>query len=179
MLQTIIDGHVQDRATVLAWEGRRMSVVRRKLKLSPSKSRVDEHRRELTQRKLALGHDGIRALLGRCPRIADKISWFSVAISGKTRRFSIFEIAVTEGSTERFAKWFDDLAIVNNEREMIVSCRDRYIIARDAQGRHLSWKRLTVLRCRPSSRSIIWTSPACTSSPIRPIPSSCRRGATW
>ncbi|KQS04502.1 hypothetical protein ASG11_09785 [Sphingomonas sp. Leaf357] len=44
---------------------------------------------------------------------------------------------MTSGSAERFAQWFEDLTTLNKEREMIASCPDHYIIARDPAGRQL------------------------------------------
>lgn len=106
MLQVIIDGRARDRAAVLAWEARRMRAVRKKLRLPPSTAPIEEQRRELTDHKLSLGQNGVRALISRGLRVSEKLSRLTVAISGKSRGFSVCEIAVVEGSAERFARWF-------------------------------------------------------------------------
>lgn len=137
MLEVIIDGQVQDRAAVLAWERRRMAIVRRKLGLSPSPGPIEQQREELADRKLALGHARVRALIRRGLWLAGKVSRLSVAMSGNARRFSVCEIKVATGSASHFVRWFDDLTALNREREMIVACPDHYIIARDAVGRQL------------------------------------------
>ncbi|MDB5708942.1 MAG: hypothetical protein JWL96_1012 [Sphingomonas bacterium] len=74
MLRTIINGEVVAREAVLAWEDRRTAAVRRKLKLAPSAAPRDQQRRELLDRKLALGHDGLRTLIGRGLWLSDKIT---------------------------------------------------------------------------------------------------------
>ena len=135
MLDVIIDGRVQDRAAVLAWEGKRMAAVRRKLGLPPSRMPLARQREELADHKLALGRTHVRAAIRRGLWLSDKVSRLSVALSGKARRFSVCEIKVAAGSAAHFARWFDDLTGLNREREMIVACPDHYIIAREEDGR--------------------------------------------
>lgn len=137
MLWTTIDGKTYDRDAVLAWEDRRLEVVRRKFGLSTSNATRDQQRRELLDAKLALGHDGIRALIGRGIWLSEKVTRLTVALSGKSRRFSVCEIEVAAGSAQQFARWFEDRNNLNDERSMIDACPDHYIIARDAQGRQL------------------------------------------
>ena len=137
MLDVIIDGRVQDRAAVLAWESKRMAAVRRTMGLPPSQMPLHRQRDELADHKLALGHISVRSLIRRGLWLADKVSRLSVALSGDARRFGSCEIEVASGSAAHFARWFDDLTALNKEREMIVACPDRYIIAREADGRQL------------------------------------------
>lgn len=92
-------------------------------------------RRDLLERKLALGHNGIRARIGRRLWLSEKITRLTVALSGSARRFSICEIEVARGSAARFAQWFEERNTLDDERTMIDACPDHYIIARDAQGR--------------------------------------------
>lgn len=137
VLQVVIDGQTYDRAKVLEWEARRMSSVRRKMKLPTSVAPLEEQRRELADHKLWLGHDAIRKIISPGLWMSEKVSRISVALSGKSRRFSVCEIIVSEGSAKRFARWFDELTLHNNERDMIAACPDHYIISRDAAGRQL------------------------------------------
>lgn len=137
MLRTIIDGEAVSRDAVLAWEDRRTAVVRAKLGLPPSTAAREQQRGELLERKLALGHVGLRHLLGRGLWLSEWVSRFSVAVSGKARRFSVCEIEVADGSAAHFAYWFEARNRLNDERAMIDACPDHYIIARDEQGRQL------------------------------------------
>lgn len=41
------------------------------------------------------------------------------------------------GSASRFARWFEDRNVLNDERVMLSACPDHYIIARDSRGRQL------------------------------------------
>lgn len=135
VLRTIIDGKTYDRPAVLAWEAGRMAAVRRKLGLAPSKAPLSDQRSELAVHKLALGHDGIRRILGRGPWLSEKITRLTLRLSGNNRRFSVCEIGVSKGSAESFARWFDDRNNLDDERAMIDACPDHYIIARDPAGR--------------------------------------------
>lgn len=137
MLTVIIDGHIHDRATVHAWEDRRLAKVRRKLGLPPSTAPREPQRAELLERKLSLGHHGLRKRLGRGLWWSEKVTRFSVAVARGKRRFSVCEIEVTTGSAEQFARWFEDRNTLDDEAAMIVACPDHYIIARDAMGRQL------------------------------------------
>jgi hypothetical protein len=137
MLRTTIEGRVLDRAAILAWEDRRMAAVRRTLNLPPSTAARGQQRQELLERKLALGHQGLRARLGRGLWLSERITRFSVAMSGRARRFSVCEIEVDRGSAEHFARWFENRNTLNDERAMLDACPDHYIIARDDQGRQL------------------------------------------
>lgn len=137
MLQIMIDGRAVDHAAVQAWEDRRTATVRRTLKLASSTAPRDAQRRELLERKLALGHAGLRALLARGLWWSERVTRFGVRVSGKRRRYSVCEIAVSHGSAESFARWFEDRNMLNDERAMLDACPDHYIIARDDQGRQL------------------------------------------
>ncbi len=135
MLRIAIEGMVHDRDEVLAWEARRMTSVRKKLGLPHSDSPLADQRIELTERKLALGHDGIKRLLGRGPWLSEKITRVTLKLSGRRKRVSVCEIEVSAGSAEGFAKWFEDRNNLNDEKSMIDACPDHYIINRDAAGR--------------------------------------------
>lgn len=135
MLRTTIDGATVARDKVRAWEDRRMSAVRRKLKLPTSNAAREEQRRELVDRKMALGHDGLRALIGWELWLSERVTRLAVALSGNSRRFSICEIEISEGSAAQFTRWFEDRNSLNDERAMIDACPDHYIITRDNQGR--------------------------------------------
>lgn len=137
MLRTIIDGASLGRNAVLAWEDRRTAAVRRKLGLGRSSAPRSEQRREILESKLALGHQGLRALVKRELWMSEKITRWSVALSGDKRRFAVCEIEVATGSASRFARWFGDRNSLNDEVAMIDACPDHYIIARDGQGRQL------------------------------------------
>jgi hypothetical protein len=133
-LRIVIDGNSYDRSAVLAWEAKRMSVARRKLGLAASNAPLADQREELTERKIALGHLGIKRLLGRRTWLSERITRLTVRLSGADRRVSVCEIEVPDGSAEGFARWFDDRNNLNDERSMINACPDHYIIARDSNG---------------------------------------------
>lgn len=137
MLRAIIDGKIADREAILAWEDRRIRTVRRTLKLPPSTAPRDRQRSEILERKLALGHDGLRNIIGRGVWLSEKITRLTVALSGGKRRISVCEIEVPTGSAARFARWFEDRNVLNDEPAMLDACPDHYIIARDVQGRQL------------------------------------------
>lgn len=134
-MRAIIEGTSHTRDSVLAWEAMRMAAVRRKLGLSPTNAPLAHQRTELADHKLALGHEGIRRALGRGPWLSEKITRFTVRMSGEGRRFSVCEIEVPIGSAEHFAKWFDDRNNYNDERAMIEACPDHYVITRYEAGR--------------------------------------------
>lgn len=131
-----LDGQPVARAAVLAWEDRRIAAVRRTLGLPPSQTPRAEQRRELRERKLALGHDGLRALLARRLWWSERLTRLSAALS-RGRRTSICEIHVARGSAEHFARWFEARNTQDDEPAMLDGCADHYIIARDAGGRQL------------------------------------------
>lgn len=86
MLTVIIDGHIHDRASVHAWEDRRMTKVRRTLGLPATAAPREQQRAELLERKVALGHHGLRRLIGRRLWWSEKVTRFSVAVSRGKRR---------------------------------------------------------------------------------------------
>ena len=137
MLRISIGNPRDEQDAVRAWEDKRMVAVRRKLKLPPSNAAREEQRQELLKRKTTIGHQGLRRLLRRGLWWSERITRFSVAISGQRRRFSVCEIEVKEGSAERFARWFEDRNTLDDEPAMIDACPDHYIIARDESGRQL------------------------------------------
>ena len=137
MIEAIIDGRSFDRAAILAWEGRRMVAMRRKFGLPPSQAPIETQRRELLEAKLALGHDGLRAMLSGGLKWSERIARISAAMAGDKRKYSICELAVSEGSAEHFARWFDDRNNLDDEAAMLDAYPDHYIIARDVQGRQL------------------------------------------
>lgn len=124
MLKAMIDGRIASRADILAWEDKRIAAVRRTLKLAPSSASREQQRIELLQRKLELGHEGLRALLWLGLWWSEKISRLSTAIAGKRRRFSVCELEVSQGSAEQFAQWFLERNAANDERTMLDACPD-------------------------------------------------------
>ncbi len=137
MLTCWIDGVAHDRAAVHAWEDKRTRAVRKVLGLPPSTADRMVQRAELIERKLALGHDGLMAQLGRGIRWSERSARLAVALSGSKRRTSVCEIVADKGSAAAFAAWFDERNTINDEQAMIAACPDHYIIARDAVGRQL------------------------------------------
>ncbi len=75
----LVQGRPVERAAVLTWESRRSASVRTILGLPPSNASPDEQRRELLARKLEIGHDGLRALLGRRLWWSERLTRLSVA----------------------------------------------------------------------------------------------------
>lgn len=134
-MRATVNGRTVDRAAILAWEDRRMAAVRRRLGLARSTAPRAEQRRELLERKLALGHGALLAMLRRDLWLSERVTRLTVALSGPARRFSRCEIALPEGSAEHFAHWFQSRNDRDDEAAMIAACPDHYIIARDSQGR--------------------------------------------
>lgn len=137
MLQAVIDGRIATRTEILAWEDKRTAAVRRTLKMAPSSESREQQRMEVLERKLDLGHDGLRALLRRGLWWSEKISRLSVVAAGRRRRYSVCELRVSRGSAEQFAGWFMDRNAANDERVMLDACPDHYVITHDEQGRQL------------------------------------------
>lgn len=124
------------RDQVLAWEDRRARHVLKRLHLPFVEDRL-ARRRLLVERKLELGHDGIRAMLAKDLQWSERVARLVCAVSGAKRRFSVCELAVSAGSAEQFAHWFEERSRLGDERPMIDACPDHYIIALDAQGRQV------------------------------------------
>jgi len=124
------------RAEVLAWEDRRARRVLRWLGLPFAADRA-ERRRLLTERKLELGHDRLRAMLKRDLLWSARMARFAATISRGARRFSVCELTVSSGSAEQFVRWFEERSRIGDERPMIDASPDHYIIALDAEGRQV------------------------------------------
>ncbi len=105
--------------------------------MPPSNAARSVQRREILDRKLALGHTGLRALIGWKLWLSEKITRFAVARSGPARRFSVCLIEVPTGSASDFVSWFVGRNDLNDEPPMIDGHPDHYIIARDHEGRQL------------------------------------------
>ncbi|MFM5924931.1 MAG: hypothetical protein ACKOPG_12185 [Novosphingobium sp.] len=136
-LRVLIDGAPVETAAVEAWEDRRMRAVRKQLGLPPSTALRDHQQAELVRAKLAMGHAALHARFARQLRWSERFTRISLALARGKRRMSICEIAVSEGSAERFAHWFDQRNVLNDEAAMLAACPDHFIIARDDLGRQL------------------------------------------
>lgn len=63
--------------------------------------------------------------------IAKLIAW----LSRGERRFSVIDIVSHSGSAEGFARWFEQVAHLNREDEMLLAAPEHYLISTAADGR--------------------------------------------
>lgn len=131
-----IGDRTHQRDAVLAWEDRRARSVLKRMGLPVSPDRAGR-RLALSEKKLDLGHDAIRAMLKRDLIWSERIARIVCAMSGARRRFSVCELSVSSGSAEKFVRWFEERSRLGDERPMIDACPDHYIIALDKAGRQV------------------------------------------
>lgn len=117
------------------WERRSALRALRKLGARPEGGDLAALREQVMARKVALGHDAIRARLCRDLAVSDILGRAMARLSRGRRRFSVIDILSSEGSAEGFARWFEDVARRDREDVMIAAAPEHYLIATDAAGR--------------------------------------------
>lgn len=134
-LEIFIEGQRIAFNQIAEWERRSAVKTLRRLG-APSDSRdLGRLRRQVLERKHALGHGGIRARLRRELALSDLIARFVAWMSRSRRRYSVIEILSPVGTAEAFANWFEEVARLNREDVMIAALPEHYLIATDAAGR--------------------------------------------
>lgn len=134
-IRTFMGGREIPRSKVLDWERRRALVVLKKLGGKPSgEEDLATLRRQVLDRKVALGSNGIRQLLQRELAMSQPLANFVARISSGRRRFSVTELLVDRGSASEFVDWFAKRAELNDELAMISACPDHYVIQTDVNG---------------------------------------------
>lgn len=134
-LKIFIEGQRIAADQIIDWERRSAEKALHKLGLRAESQDMEQLRRQLRERKHALGHDGIRALLRRELALSDMAARLVAFMSRGRRRYSVVEIVSPVGSAEAFANWFEDVARLNREDVMIAALPEHYLIATDAAGR--------------------------------------------
>lgn len=135
IITTFIAGREIPRRHVLDWERRRARVVLKRLGGKPAgNENLDILRQQLSDRKAALGSDGMLQLLRGELRIAQPLTHALAYLSCGWRRFSVTELLVQGGSAEAFSNWFLQRVELNDEAALLAACPDHYLIRTDAQG---------------------------------------------
>ncbi|MGW5309284.1 hypothetical protein [Nocardia thailandica] len=151
-IRATIGGRRIQRDQVLAWESRRADAVLakfasrlgalgtgeilhdfsiRELAGAP----LDVRRTALLTLKTQLGHAGIYAMLKRELAVSERITRLAVAASRGRVQYSVTHLRVPGLSAERFAAWFDNLVVVDDEAAMNAACPDHYLLRGLADGR--------------------------------------------
>jgi hypothetical protein len=134
-LEIFIDGKLIAPDRVADWERGSVTKALRKLGTSPEGQDLERLKRQLLERKHALGHGGIRARLRRELALSDMVARLVAWMSRGRRAYSMIEIVSTVGTAEAFANWFGEVARLNREDVMIAALPEHYLIATDAAGR--------------------------------------------
>ncbi|UGT55267.1 hypothetical protein [Nocardia asteroides] len=140
------------RAQVLEWESRRADAVLAKFArrlgdrgvgealsgVPGARARggsLDERRAALGALKARLGHAGTYAMLKRELAVSERITRLGVAVSRGRVAFAVTRLRVPGLSAQRFAEWFDNLVVVDDEVEMNAACPDHYLLRGLPDGR--------------------------------------------
>jgi hypothetical protein len=133
-IRTIINGREIPRQAVLEWEQRRAQTVLRKLRVSPANQDLATLRRQLLDRKLELGAEGLMKALRLELGISSPLADLTAAMSRGSRRFSVTELIVSGGTAEHFVDWFHERTRNNDELTMLSAAPDHYIIRTNVDG---------------------------------------------
>lgn len=140
------------RDQVLAWESRRADAVLSKFAArlgalgmgeilhdhTVSELRaasLDTRRSALLSLKAQLGHVGTYAMLKRELAISERITRLAVATSKGRAKYSVTRLRAPGLSAERFAAWFENLVVLDDEAEMNSACPDHYLLRGLPDGR--------------------------------------------
>lgn len=134
-IKTFIGGREIGREQVLEWERRRALIVLKKLGGQPcADDDLNTLNRQVLERKLALGSEGIRQLLQRELAVAQPVANFVARMSFGFRRYSVTELLVDRGSAKEFVEWFLQRNELNDELTMLAASPDHYVIQKNADG---------------------------------------------
>ncbi|WP_040743463.1 hypothetical protein [Nocardia tenerifensis] len=152
-IQAIVGARRVTREQVRAWESRRANAVLNKMtaRLGPralaellpdrpietlSAAPLETRRKALTDLKTRLGHAGIYAMLKRELAFSERTARTAVAVSRGRTQHSVTRLSAPGRSAERFAAWFTNLVVVDDEPPMVDSCPDHYLQRGLPDGRH-------------------------------------------
>jgi hypothetical protein len=133
------------RQQVLEWESRRTNAVLAKFAARLGARGVQEvltdleieqlRRAPLEQRRSALlslkthlGHAGTYAMLKHELVLSERMARVGIAMSRGRSKYSVARLQVAGLSAERFAEWFDNLVVVDDEAGMNAACPDHYLL---------------------------------------------------
>lgn len=133
-IKTIIKEKEISRSQVLEWEKRRAIIVLKKLGEQTDGKDLAEMRQKLAMRKRELGAGGLLKILHGELALSDPLAAMIAALSFGSRRFSITELVVSNGTAEHFVEWFNDRARINDEPSMLAGTPDHYIIRTNSDG---------------------------------------------
>ncbi|KAF0846700.1 hypothetical protein [Nocardia caishijiensis] len=151
-IRATIGQRVLTRDHVLQWESRRADTVLAKFAarlgalgageilhdLSIRELRgapLEARRSALLSLKTQLGHAGTYAMLKRELAISERIARLAVATSRGRVKYSVTHLRVPGLSAQRFADWFDNLVVIDDEAEMNSACPDHYLLRGLPDGR--------------------------------------------
>jgi hypothetical protein len=151
-IRAIVGQREVGREQVLEWESRRADAVLAKFaaRLGPlgageilrdfsiaelRRAPLDVRRSALLSLKTQLGHAGIYAMLKRELAVSERISRLAVVMSKGRVKYSVTRLRAPGLSAERFAAWFDNLVVIDDESEMNAACPDHYLLRGLPDGR--------------------------------------------
>lgn len=151
-IRAIVGAREVTRAQVLEWESRRADAVLTKFaarlgtlgfaEILPGTG-IDQLRRApLSVRRSALatlrtelGHAGVYAMLRRELALSERMTRAGVAMSRGRVEYAVTRLRAPGLSAERFAAWFDNLVVVDDEDAMNAACPDHYLLRGLPDGR--------------------------------------------
>lgn len=148
----VVGERAVSRQEVLAWESQRADVVLAKFAKRLGVRGVDElqvdpaigelrgasletRREALTALKIQLGHAGVYAILKHELALSDRMARISQRVSRGKVKYSVTRLTAPGLSAVRFAEWFADLVVVNDEVVMDAACPDHYLVRGLSDGR--------------------------------------------
>ncbi|MFE3542893.1 hypothetical protein ACFXK0_07985 [Nocardia sp. NPDC059177] len=151
-LRTFIDGVAIDRAKVVEWEKRRVSVAAARLRrdyvgvlageldslLARLESTVDDigaARAALARARLTIGEQGIRELVAAELVASEAAARTGIAASAGRWQYAITEIASDRGTAQGFLDWLDRALVTDDRPVWTDACPDHYLIATLPDGR--------------------------------------------
>lgn len=134
MIVATIAGQQVDRAAVQAWEDNRAHEVMGKFSLPDSGMTLPQRKAALLAHKLAMGHAAIRQFLRIQLCLSGLLAVVFALLSGKRRDFCVVELAVSQGSAERFKTWFEARVPLDDQAGMLAGCPDHYLIDTNTAG---------------------------------------------
>lgn len=125
-------GRAFSRSDVRAWEHRRARKVARRLGIP---AEANELTRRITDRKLELGHDAIRALMRRDLRISSPVGHLGALLSAGRRSVATTVLAGDDGAAELIPAWYRERFADGDERSLLAACPDHWLSHQHPDGR--------------------------------------------
>lgn len=132
-----INGRAHPRDAVLAWEAGRATKVARRLGIDASAPALG---RRIVERKLELGHDGLRHLLRHDLRVSSVVSELGATLSRDRRRIATTVLTCDAGAAESLPAWYRAAFTANDEPAMLAASPDHWIF-----------------RCAPGTEEVVET----------------------